>query len=148
MNQARSMRRVRPAERPSPSQAMNQNRVLRRGVDQRRLLQPWDYFADPHQFGRDLSARIVTPSEGDRASRDLAELFHRAVCFRRSLTHISSGADLGRQFAFSRQTWSAAVLGKRWPPLAVFMALLIDTQQAIGRVALAERDGRVGSTSA
>lgn len=83
-------------------------------LDTQRKLLPHDYVqGGPHRFGRDAHARFVIPPDGDEASALIAALQHH-LAVRWRATHRPTGAELGRRWGFSRQTWSRTVLGQRW----------------------------------
>ena len=93
-------------------------------VDRRRRLLPRDYLADPYGFGQPRANRTVQPSGGDPVSARVAWIQHELVAAWRVRGSSPSGAQLGREFGFSRQTWSRAALGQRWMGEAVTCALL------------------------
>ena len=95
-----------------------------RSLDRRRRLAPRDYLANPYLFGIDLRAEFVLPPDGDTESLEIARVVHQCfVAWRRNEHHVS-GAELGRRFGFSRQTWSTIVQGRRWPGHTVLAAAI------------------------
>ncbi|WP_157605838.1 hypothetical protein [Phycicoccus sp. Soil802] len=87
--------------------------TTRRRLDQRRLL-PRDYLLDPHHFGRADDPKWVLPEGGDLVSQRVAEVQHhiaKEVGGRRSpgLARVVTA-----RFEFSKQYWSACLLGKAW----------------------------------
>lgn len=56
----------------------------------------------------------MKPPGGDRTSAAVAQLQHELVVAWRAQERRPSGAELGRRFGFSKQTWSRTVLGQRW----------------------------------
>lgn len=93
-----------------------------RSLDRRRQLSPRDYLTNPYQFGIDPTATFVVPPGGDAESLEVARVIHRClIAWRRCEPHLS-GAELGRRFGFSRQTWSTITQGRRWPGHTVLAA--------------------------
>lgn len=92
-------------------------------VDGRRALRPSDYLPD-HTFGIDPAAKLRIPTGGDSASARIAWIQHQLACrYRQNGCH-PSGAELGRQFGFSRSVFSESLRGNRWMGEAVAAALL------------------------
>ena len=97
-------------------------------LDTHRKLRPWDYVrGGPHLFGRDPRTRFAVPPDGDEASALIAALQHQLVARWRT-THRPSGAELGRRWGFSRQTWSRTMLGERWSGELLLVVLLDATR--------------------
>lgn len=97
-------------------------------LDTQRRLLPRDYIqGGPHRFGHDPDARFTIPPGGDEASARIAALQHRLVVQWRA-TNRPTGAELGRRWGFSRQTWSRTVLGQRWSGELLLVALLEATR--------------------
>lgn len=101
-----------------------------RRIDHRRRLTPRDYLVHPDQFGENPHAEFHDPPGGDPASRAAAEVFHTCLCAYRAATRPPSGAELGRRFGFSRQTWSDVTRGRRWPGHTVVVAVLAGLRDA------------------
>jgi hypothetical protein len=74
----------------------------------------------------------ATPPGGDAVSARIALLQHELVAAWRGRGQTPSGAELGRRFGFSRQTFSRAVLGERWMGEAVQAALVSVTRHRRG----------------
>lgn len=107
-------------------------RATRTPLDARRLLTPRDYAVEPHLFGERYDVTFRTPPDGDAVSRRIAEFFHRLVVASRH-HRLPSGAEIGRRFGFSRQTWSNVTRGHRWPSHTVLIALLVVLEDAISQ---------------
>ena len=97
-------------------------------LDTQRKLLPRDYVeGGPHRFGHDPDARFIIPPGGDEASARIAALQHHLAVQWRA-TNKPSGAELGRRWGFSRQTWSRTVLGHRFSGELLLVALLDATR--------------------
>jgi hypothetical protein len=101
--------------------------TLRGPVDDRRQLRPLDYCQPPAAFGHAMHAVFLVPDGGDPVSMEIARFIHVVICAWRRTPGAPSGAALGRAFGFSRQTWSATVLGRRWPGHTVLSAAVLAT---------------------
>lgn len=93
-------------------------------LDRRRTLTPRAYADDPWRFGIDQTLGFAVPPGGDATSRHLAEIQHRLICAWRQAGCRSSGAEIGRRWRFSKQTWSRTTLGQRWAGETVLAALI------------------------
>lgn len=93
-------------------------------LDRRRRLLPRDYLDPPEAFGLRHPVRWVVPAAGDGTSQLVARVEHHLVIAWRSRPHRPSGAEMGRRFGFSRQTWSRTLLGERWMGETVMAAML------------------------
>jgi len=100
------------------------NRTQPRSLDKRRLLTPRDYLANPYQFGLDARAEFILPPGGDNESLEIARVVHHCLVAWRRTEHHISGAELGRRFGFSRQSWSTIAQGRRWPGHTVLAAAI------------------------
>lgn len=119
--------RVRAHCNPARSLSMGAPRIVqsKRGpIDARRTLTPRDYLERPQLFGEAHDARFTCPADGDRVSLEVSRMLHVCVCAWRRAPHRRSGAALGREFGFSRQTWSDVTRGNRWPGHTVLIALI------------------------
>jgi hypothetical protein len=103
-----------------------------RSIDRRRRLAPRDYLTDPHRFGLDPTASFIVPDGGDQQSMEIARVIHLCVVAWRRVEHRPSGADLGRRYGFSRQTWSLITQGRRWPGHTVLAATIAALNPAFG----------------
>ena len=128
----KTSRRVQPTDAQSPSLAMTRNLPsspshprTARSIDRRRRLTPRDYLLHPHGFGIDSQASFVVPPGGDNASMEVARMLHHYFGAFRRTQHCPSGASLARRFGFSKQSWSAAAAGQRWPGHTIVIALMI-----------------------
>lgn len=83
-------------------------------LDRQRRLMPRDYLAPPEAFGLRAPEQWVIPPGGDEQSMLVARTEHHLVLAWRTGPRRPSGAEMGRQFGFSRQTWSRSMLGQRW----------------------------------
>ncbi len=97
-------------------------------IDGRRRLSPRDYFDPPESFGVLADARARVPAGGDTVSAAIALVQHRLVVAWRRGGCQPSGAAVGRQFSFSKQTFSRTILGERWMG-ETLMAALLDALQ-------------------
>jgi hypothetical protein len=95
-----------------------------RSIDRRRKLLPRDYLANPYLFGVDLRAEMYLPPDGDAESLEIARVLHRCFAARRHCEQHISGAELGRIFGFSRQSWSMVTQGQRWPGHTMLTAVI------------------------
>ena len=144
-----AVRRVQPSDASSPSPAMTRNLPsspihprTARSIDRRRRLTPRDYLVHPHGFGIDSRALFVVPAGGDHVSMEVARLLHQCfVAFRRA-GRSSSGAALARRFGFSKQSWSAAAAGQRWPGHTIVIALMIALNESRANTAAASGNVR------
>lgn len=102
---------------------------VRTSIDARRQLRPRDYATDPYGFG-ERNQVFATPVGGDDISRTIAELIHEVVRATRAQPAFASGAELGRRFGFSRQTWSRVIHGYQWPGHTVMSAMLDGLREA------------------
>ena len=93
-------------------------------LDRRRRLLPRDYLDPPEAFGLREPAAWVVPSGGDRTSQLVARVQHDLVIAWHTGPRRPSGAEMGRRFRFSRQTWSRSMLGERWMGETVLAAML------------------------
>lgn len=98
----------------------------RTALDRRRTLTPRSYADDPWRFGIDHALGFAVPPGGDATSRDLAEVQHRLICAWRHAGCRPSGAEIGRRWQFSKQTWSRTTLGQRWAGETVLAALITE----------------------
>ncbi len=96
----------------------------KRSLDRRRSLQPRDYLVNPFLFGIDPQAEMVHPPNGDTESFEIARVLHRCFAARQHSSQHISGAELGRRFGFSKQSWSTIAQGHRWPGHTVLAGLL------------------------
>lgn len=106
-------------------------RLVNRSIDGRRQLTPCEYLADPWQFGRDPNAVFILPEGGDPTSQEIARILHLCFLAWRASPKPCSGAQIARQFGFSRQTWSAASLGQRWPGHTIVVAALASLRRTV-----------------
>ena len=97
---------------------------MSRSIDGRRQLTPCEYLTDPHGFGRDPKAVFILPNGGDKTSLEVSRMLHWCFLAWRKSPQPPTGAELARRFGFSRQTWSATMLGQRWPGHTVMAAAL------------------------
>jgi hypothetical protein len=66
-------------------------------------------------------------------SLEIAKMLHICLCTLRATPGAPSGAELGRRFGFSRQTWSSITRGYRWPGHTVLVAILTGLRGATNR---------------
>lgn len=85
----------------------------RRRLDHRTLL-PRDYLADPHQFGRHHESKWVLPHGGDLVSQHVAQVQHHLAVRVREQGSRRTARVVTTRFAFSKQYWSACLLGSAW----------------------------------
>lgn len=85
----------------------------RRLLDQRSLA-PRDYLVDPWKFGQDPQAATRLPAGGDRRSRAVAQVQHSLACHIRARGDRHAAAMVTERFGFSKQFWSACLLGRIW----------------------------------
>ena len=104
-------------------------------IDNRLALRPRDYIAPSSAFGVDADAKVAVPPGGTLAAAKVAYSQHRYVLAWRAGPARPSGAGLGRDYGFSKQAWSRAILGESWMGQTLLAALLD---------ALAQRRGRTG----
>ena len=104
-----------------------------RSIDRRRQLTPRDYLTHPHQFGLDPTTAFVLPAGGDQQSMEIARVIHLCIVAWRRIDPRPSGADLGRRYGFSRQTWSLITQGRRWPGHTVLVATIAALDPAFAR---------------
>jgi hypothetical protein len=100
----------------------------RRRLDQRRLL-PCDYLANRHQFGRHPNPEWVLPPEGDLVSQRVAQVQHDLAVQLRDRQVRSVAKDVTTRFAFSKQYWSACLLGQAWMGETVLAAAVFAEKQ-------------------
>lgn len=93
-------------------------------LDRQRRLLPRDYLDPPEAFGLRRPDRWLVPPGGDRSSQKVARIEHHLVIAWRARHRPPSGAEMGRRFGFSRQTWSRSLLGERWMGETVMAAVL------------------------
>ena len=96
-------------------------------IDRQRRLQPRDYAVDPHRYGTDPRLPFHLPDGGDEHSARIAAAQHRLILRWRAIPTRPSGAQLGRTWGFSKQTWSRTINGERWAGQAVLTALAFAT---------------------
>jgi hypothetical protein len=75
-------------------------------------------------FGSTRRVAVVVPAGGTRTSAKVAYVQHLYARHWRTMADRPSGAEMGSQYGFSKQTWSRAVLGETWMGLTLFAALL------------------------
>ncbi len=63
------------------------------------------------------------PDGGDKDSAGIAAAQHRLIVRRRAMPTRPSGAELGRTWVFSKETWSGIINGERWAGQTVLTAL-------------------------
>lgn len=98
-------------------------------IDRQRRLKPRDYAVDPHRYGHDPKAVFHLPEGGDEHSARIAAAQHQLILRWRSMSDRPSGAELGRTWGFSKQTWSRTINGQRWAGQAALTALTFATHR-------------------
>ena len=104
-------------------------RLNARHLDQRRLLEPRDYCADPDLFGVDAAAVFRVPSDGDATSLHVAREQHLLLCAW-NLRRRPSAKTLATRFGASKQTISRVSRGERWAGETVLAALVFAVRPA------------------
>ena len=93
-------------------------------IDRHLTLSPRDYIVPGHAFGIEREVTVVIPPGGNGPAAKVAYTQHRHALLWRTMAERPSGAELGRAWGFSKQTWSRAVLGETWMGQTLLVALL------------------------
>lgn len=117
------LRRSAAIGRARPTGTVACMRINGAHIDQRRLLLPRDYAADPDLFGHQIAVRFLIPHGGDELSMQVARSQHLMLCAWRQRTGGPGTTLMRRRFGISAAVWSRTTRGQRWAGETCFAAL-------------------------